>query len=140
MMKERTTKMQTTNYKGFTVTLSDVDTKKLDKAWKGAKKHWRCIVYDKANRKQMGFDVFGGSMVNMSSPLEALYCFVSDACDFMNVTDVADVMQYIGYEDDYNEAKKVFKRLEKAYYTCRKFIGSDADIREIYDELSEEWG
>ena len=131
--------MQTTNYKGFVVTLSDVDTNKLDKAWKGASKHWRCIVYDKANRKQMGFDVFGGLCATMS-PLEALYCFVSDARDFMDVTDVADVMHYIGYEDDYNEAKKVFKSLERAYYKCRKFIGSDADISEIYSELSEEWG
>jgi hypothetical protein len=138
-MKERAIKMQTTNYKGFTVTLSDEDTKKLDKAYKDARKHWRCIVYDKVNRKQMGFDIFGGSMATMS-PLEALCCFVSDACDFMNVNDVADVMQYIGYEDDYNEAKKVFKSLERAYYKCRKFIGSDADISEIYNELSEEWG
>ena len=40
--------MQTTEYKGFTVTLSDEDTNKLNKAWNGAKKHWRCIVYDKA--------------------------------------------------------------------------------------------
>ena len=131
--------MQTTNYKGFVVTLSDEDTKKLDKAWKDARKHWRCIVYDKANRKQMGFDIFGGSMANMK-PLEALCSVVSSACDFMNVSDVADVMRYIGYENDYNEAKRVFKDLERAYYKCRKFIGSDADIIEIYDELSEEWG
>jgi hypothetical protein len=73
-------------------------------------------------------------------PLEALCGFVSKACDFMNVNDVADVMHYIGYEDDYNEAKKVFKALEKTYYKCRKFIGSDADIIEIYNELSEKWG
>lgn len=131
--------MQTTNYKGFTVTLSDVDTEKLDKAWSGASKHWRCIVYDKANRRQMGFDMFGGSMATMS-PLEALYDFVSSACDFMNVTDVADVMCYIGYEDDYEEAKRVFKDLEKAYYKCRKFIGSEADIREIYEELDPQYG
>ena len=131
--------MQTTNYKGFVVTLSDADTNKLDKAWKDARKHWRCIVYDKPNRKQMGFDVFGGSMVNMK-PLEALYDFISDACDFMNVTDVDYIRHYIGYEGNYKEVKKVFKNLEKAYYKCRKFIGSDTDIREIYNELSEEWG
>jgi hypothetical protein len=70
--------MQTTNYKGFVVTLSDADTKKLDKARSGACKHWRCIVYDKPNRKQMGFDMFGGSHATMS-PLEALYLFVDDA-------------------------------------------------------------
>ena len=131
--------MQTVNYKGFVVTLSDVDTNKLDKAWSGAQKHWRCIVYDKANRKQMGFDVFGGSMATMS-PLEALYYFCSDACDFMNVADVADVMRYIGYENDYKEAKKVFEGLERAYYKCRKFIGSEADIREIYEELDPQYG
>ena len=78
--------MQTTNYKGFTVTLSDVDTEKLDKAWSGAAKHWRCIVYDKANRRQMGFDVFGGSAVDMK-PLEALYIYINDAMDFVNFDD-----------------------------------------------------
>ena len=44
--------MQTTNYKGFTVTLSDEDNEKLNKAWSGAAKHWCCTVYDKVNRKQ----------------------------------------------------------------------------------------
>ena len=129
--------MQTTNYKGFVVTLSNEDRDKLDRAWSRAVKHWRCIVYDKTNRKQMGFDVFGGSAATMS-PLEALYYFVSDACDYMNVNDVEDVMNEYGYE--YLEAKKVFKGLEKAYYKCRKFIGSEADIWEIYEELNPQFG
>ena len=129
--------MQTTNYKGFTVTLSDEDTNKLDKAWKDARKHWRCIVYDKANRKQMGFDVFGGCKADIS-PLSALYIYVSDAIDFTMVNDAEDVMNEYGYE--YSEAKKVFKGLERAYYKCRKFIGSEADIREIYEELDPQYG
>lgn len=129
--------MQTAIYKGFTVTLSDEDTKKLDKAWKDARKHWRCIVYDKANRKQMGFDVFGGCKADIS-PLSALYIYVSDAIDFTMVNDAEDVMNEYGYE--YSEAKRVFKSLERAYYKCRKFIGSDDDIREIYEELDPQYG
>lgn len=130
--------MQTTLYKGFTVTLSDVDTKKLDKAWKDAKKHWRCIVYDKANRKQMGFDVFGGSHATMK-PLEALYLFCDDAYAYSCCDDVDDLMHEYGY-NTYGEAKKVYNSLEKAYFKCRKFIGSDDDIISIANELREQFG
>ena len=129
--------MQTTNYKGFVVTLSEADLKKIEKAWEGAAKHWTCIVYDKPNRKQMSFDVFGGSQADMS-PLSALYIYVSDAMDFTMVEDIEDVMNEYGY--GYSEAKKVFKGLERAYYKCRKFIGSEADIREIYEELDPQYG
>ena len=127
--------MQTTNYKGFVVTLSDADTNKLDKAWEGAKKHWRCIVYDKTNRKQMGFDVFGGSNATMK-PLEALYIFCDDA--YTCFEDAGELMN-MGYSS-YEEAKKVYKSLEKAYFKCRKFIGDINDINEIVEELREEWG
>ena len=130
--------MQTTNYKGFTVTLSDVDTKKLDKAWKDARKHWRCIVYDKPNRKQMGFDVFGGSNAIMK-PLEALYLFMDDAFNYTYFSDAEELMHEYGYET-YAEAKNVYKSLEKAYFKARKFIGDDSDILEIVNELREEWG
>ena len=130
--------MQITEYKGFTVTLSDEDTNKLNKAWKDARKHWRCIVYDKANRKQMGFDVFGGSKVTMK-PLEALYCYIEDACDYININDVEDVMNEFGYED-YSEARTIFLKLQKAYYKCRRFIGDDNIIIDIANELREEWG
>ena len=130
--------MQTTIYKGFTVTLSDEDTKKLDKAWNGATKHWRCIVYDKANRKQMGFDVFGGSHATMK-PLEALYLFVDDAFNYTYFSDIDELMHEYGYET-YAEAKRVYKSLERAYFKARKFIGSDSDILEIVNELREEWG
>jgi hypothetical protein len=130
--------MQTTEYKGFTVTLSDEDTNKLDKAWKDAKKHWRCIVYDKPNRKQMGFDVFGGSHATMK-PLEALYLFVDDAYTYSCFEDAEDLMHEYGY-DTYAEAKKIYNSLEKAYFKARKFIGTDDDIHEIVEELREKWG
>lgn len=130
--------MQTTIYKGFTVTLSDVDNKKLDKAWKGASKHWRCIVYDKANRKQMGFDVFGGSHATMK-PLEALYLFCDDAYTYTCFEDAEDLMHEYGYET-YAEAKNIYKSLEKSYFKARKFIGTDDDINEIVEELREKWG
>lgn len=129
--------MQTTNYKGFVVTLSEADTNKLDKAWNGACKHWRCIVYDKTNRKQMGFDVFGGSHATMK-PLEALYCFCSDAWDYINLDDASDLCNEFGY--DYPVGKQIYKKLEKAYFKCRKFIGSEDDISEILNELSEKYG
>jgi hypothetical protein len=72
-------------------------------------------------------------------PLEAVYLFISDACAYMNVYDIEDVMNEYGYED-YKTAKQVYNSFEKAYYKCRKFIGSDNDILEIADELREEWG
>ena len=129
--------MQTTNYKGFVVTLSDVDTNKLNKAWEGASKHWRCIVYDKANRKQMGFDVFGASRATMS-PLKALYDFCDSAYTYTIFDDGWDLTLEYGY--DYKTAMKVWKQLEKAYFKCRKFIGDKDDILEIVNELREEWG
>lgn len=121
-------------YKGFEVILGDSDTEKC-KEWREL--HWKCTVKDKLNRKQMSFDVFGSRLCVMK-PLKALYLFVLDACYFMEVSDTQDVMKYFGYTD-YEEAKKVFKKLEKAYYKCRKFIGSDNDIIEIENELREEW-
>ena len=130
--------MQTTEYKGFTVTLSDEDTKKLDKAWEDARKHWRCIVYDKANRKQMGFDVFGGSHATMK-PLEALYLFCDDAYTYTIFDDVIDFKNEYGYET-YKEARKIWNQLEKDYFKARKFIGDKDDILEIVNELREEWG
>ena len=130
--------MQTTLYKGFTVTLSDEDTNKLNKAWKDARKHWRCIVYDKANRKQMGFDVFGGSHATMK-PLEALYLFLDDAYTYTVFEDANDLMYEYGYKT-YAEAKKIYNSLEKAYFKARKFIGDDNDICEIVNELREKWG
>lgn len=122
-------------YKGFEVILGDADTKKC-KEWREI--HWKCTVKDKLNRKQMSFDVFGDRLATMK-PLKALYYFVSDACYFMEVNDTEDVMKYFGFTD-YTEAKNFFKSLEKAYYKCRKFIGSDNDIIEIANELREEWG
>lgn len=122
-------------YKGFEVILGDADTEKC-KEWREI--HWKCTVKDKLNRKQMSFDVFGSRLATMK-PLKALYYFVSDACYFMEVNDTEDVMKYFGFTD-YTEAKNFFKSLEKAYYKCRKFIGSDNDIIEIANELREEWG
>lgn len=122
-------------YKGFEVILGDADTEKCTE-WREL--HWKCTVKDKLNRKQMSFDVFGNRLCTMK-PLEALYYFVDDACSFMNVRDVKDVMYEFGYTD-YTKAKNVFKRLENAYYKCRKFIGSDNDIIEIANELREGWG
>lgn len=122
-------------YKGFEVILGDADAEKCEE-WREL--HWKCTVKDKVNRKQMSFDVFGGRLCIMK-PLQALYLFVSDACLFMNIDDIEDVMNEFGYTD-YTEAKNVFKGLEKAYYKCRKFIGSDSDIVEIENELAEEWG
>ena len=130
--------MQTINYKGFVVTLSDEDTKKLNKAWDGASKHWTCIVYDKPNRKQMSFDVFGGSMATMQ-PLEALYMFCDDAFTYTYFSDIDELIHEYGY-DTYAEAKKVYKSLESAYFKARKFIGDDNDILEIVNELREKWG
>lgn len=122
-------------YKGFEVILGDADTEKC-KDWKEI--HWKCTVKDKLNRKQMSFDMFGSRLAIMK-PLEALYYFVDNACSFMNVSDVEDVMGEFGFKN-YTEAKKVFKSLEKTYYKCRKFIGSDDDIIEMANELREEWG
>lgn len=138
MMKERIKTMQTTNYKGFVVTLSEADTNKLNKAWKGASKHWHCIVYDKTNRKQMGFDVFGGSHATMK-PLEALYLFCDDAYTYSCFEDAEELMHEYGYET-YAEAKNIYKSLEKAYFKARKFIGDVDDINEIVEELREKWG
>ena len=129
--------MQTAEYKGFTIKLSDADTEKLDKV-KDFKKHWSCTVYDKANRKQMSFDLFGGSHATMN-PLEALYSLCHGAYTYSYFSDVRELMNEYGYEN-YAEARNVYKSLEKAYYKCRKFIGSDNDILEIVNELGEEWG
>jgi hypothetical protein len=124
------------NYKGFTVELGEMDNLKCND-WK--KHHWKCIMKDPVNRTQMSFDIFGASLVTRMQPLEAVYLFISDACAYMNVYDIEDVMNEFGYED-YKTAKQVYNGLEKAYYKCRKFIGSDNDILEIADELREEWG
>lgn len=130
--------MNRTEYKGFEVTLSDADTNKLDKAWNGAAKHWSCEVRDITNRKQMSFDVFGGSNATMR-PLEALYFYCDDAYTYSCLMDAKELQEEYGYHT-YAEAKKAWSKLEKAYYKCRKFIGTDDDIYEIVEELREKWG
>ena len=130
--------MQTTNYKGFVVTLSEADKKKLDKAWEVTKKHWTCIVYDKPNRKQMSFDVFGGSQATMS-PLSALYDYCDSAYTYTCYNDAREFMRDYGY-NTYEEAKSIYKKIEKAYFKCRKFIGDVDDINEIVEELREKFG
>ena len=122
-------------YKGFEVILGDADTEKC-KEWREL--HWKCTVKDKLNRKQMSFDVFGGRLATMK-PLRALYLFCDDAYTYSCVEDAEDLMKEYGYET-YTEAKKIYNVLEKAYFKCRKFIGTDDDIYEIVEELREEWG
>lgn len=124
-------------YKGFNVYLSDMDRNKLDKAQDGMTKHWTCTVKDPVNRKQMSFDVFGGSNAIMH-PLQALYLFCDDAYTYSCLEDVADLMKEYGYET-YTKAKKIYNALEKAYFKCRKFIGTDDDIYEIVEELREKY-
>lgn len=124
-------------YKGFEVILGDADTKKC-KEWRELQLHWKCTVKDKLNRKQMSFDVFGGRL-SIMKPLRALYLFCDDAYTYSCVEDAEDLMKEYGYET-YTEAKKIYKALEKAYFKCRKFIGTDDDIYEIVEELREEWG
>lgn len=113
-------------YKGFEISLSNGDSNKLDKAFNGARKHWTCVVKDKVNRKQMSFDVFGGSSIIMH-PLRALYLFCDDAYTYSCFEDVEDLMKEYGYET-YAEAKNIYKKLEKAYFKCRKFIGTDDEM------------
>ena len=122
-------------YKGFEVILGDADTEKC-KEWREL--HWKCTVKDKLNRKQMSFDVFGGRL-SIMKPLRALYLFCDDAYTYSCVEDAEDLMKEYGYET-YTEAKKVYNALEKAYFKCRKFIGTDDDIYEIVEELRDEWG
>lgn len=130
--------MQTVNYKGFVVTLSEADTNKLDKCLWKAERHWRCTVYDKPNRKQMGFDVFGGGHATMH-PLEALFIYCNEAYDYTMYDDAEELQKEFCY-DTYAEAKKSWDNLKKTYYKCRKFIGNDNDILEIIEELREKWG
>ena len=117
-------------YKGFNIYLSEADRNKLDKAWNGAAKHWSCTVKDPVNRKQMSFDVFGDSNAVMQ-PLEAFYLYVDDAYTYSCST-LEDIISDYGYT--YKEAKNIYKDMEKAYYKCRKFIGTDDDIYEIVRE------
>lgn len=122
------------NYRGYEVTLSDMDTKKCE-GWKTH--HWRCIVYNKAERKQMGFDVFGASLVTDMKPLEALHLYFSDAYTYMS-SYLEDFISEFGY--DYKESKKIWNSLESAYFKLRKFGYTDDDIENDYHELDEEWG
>ena len=129
--------METAKYKNFVVTVSDMDNEKCDKSWK--KNHWTVTVKKPSTRKQMSFDIFGGSLVTEMKPLEALYLYLSDACSFMNVDDIEDIMNEFGYKD-FHEAKQIFTALEKTYYKCRRFIGDDDTICDMCNELQEEWG
>lgn len=130
--------MDRVEYKRFVVTLSDADTNKLNEAWNGAAKHWTCKVRDTTNRKQMSFDVFGGLNATMQ-PLRALYLYCDDACIYSCLMDARELQEEYGY-NTYAQAKRAWSKLEKTYYKCRKFIGSDDDIIEIANELREEWG
>lgn len=130
-------RMEKAKYRDFVITVSDRDNEKCDENWKC--NHWTVTIKKPLTRKQMSFDVWGAKLVTTMKPLEALYLYVSDACSFMNVEDVEDIMNEFGY-DDYKEAKKIFAALEKSYYKCRRFIGDDNTICDIANDLQEEWG
>jgi hypothetical protein len=125
--------MQEQIFDRFTITVSDDDGDVSKCIWKEARKHWKVIVYDKENRKQMGFDYFGGSLATVE-PLDAFFNYIEEAVDFLDYSDAFDFMQEFGY-DDLTEAKRAYKGCEKAYYKCRKFIGDDAELEELCDRL-----
>lgn len=124
--------MTTEHFKNFIITLSDEDYDVSKCLW-DAKKHWTCIVKD-AVRHQMSFDIFGGSNAEMTG-LKALDSYLSDAVWYINCDTVQDLMDELGY--DYKTAKKVYNGIEKVYYKCRKFIGSENDIISLYEALED---
>jgi hypothetical protein len=83
----------------------------------------------------MSFDIFGGINAKMTG-LEALENYLSDAVWYINYDTVQDLIEELGY-DDYKTAKKVYNGIEKAYYKCRKFIGSENDIISLYEALED---
>ena len=112
--------MQIKEFEGLTITLSDGDTNKLKESWQ--KQHWRCIVYNKIKRKQMGFDIYGdGGYNSVMNPKLALLHYLEDAVYYMD-------------EEPYEKAKDR-KAGENAYFKCRKFIGTDDDIISLYRKL-----
>ena len=123
--------MQTEEFKGLTITLSDEDTKKLVSDWQ--KQHWRCIVYNKAKRTQMGFDIYGGGAAKMT-PRIALESFLTDVMDYIYNPTVDDFARTFGYET-LKEARKYFNSCEKEYFKARKFIGDDDEIKALYKAL-----
>lgn len=129
--------MEVVNYRGYEVALSDRDNEKCNENWKCH--HWRCIVYDKPNRKQMGFDVWGAQLADKMKPLEALHMFIDDAITAQQMDCVDDIMNEFGYTN-YKEAKKVLDGLKRAYFKCRKFGIDDDTLYEIGNELREKWG
>ena len=67
--------------------------------------------------------------------INALYSYLSDAIWYINCDTIQDLMDELGY--DYKTAKKVYNGIEKAYYKCRKFIGSENDIISLYEALED---
>ena len=129
--------MTTEHFKNFIITLSDEDYDVSKCIW-DAKKHWTCTVKDAA-RHQMSFDIFGGINAEMTG-IEALGSYLldsylSDAIWYINCDTIQDLMNELGY--DYKTAKKVYNGIEKAYYKCRKFIGSENDIILLYEALED---
>jgi hypothetical protein len=82
----------------------------------------------------MSFNIFGGINAEMTG-LEALDSYLSDAVWYIDYDTVQDLMKELGY--DYKTAKKVYNGIEKAYYKCRKFIGSENDIISLYEALED---
>lgn len=121
----------TEHFKNFIITLSDEDYDVSKCIW-DAKKHWICTVKD-ASRHQMSFDIFGGINTEITG-LEAFCYYLSDAVWYMNCDTVQDLNE-LGY--DYKDAKKVYSSIEKKYYKCRKFIGSENDIISLYEALED---
>lgn len=124
------------HFKNFIITISDEDYDVSKCIWDGiwdAKKHWTCTVKDAA-RHQMSFDIFGGINAEMTG-LEALDSYLSDVIWYINCDTVQDLIDELGY--DYKTAKKVYNGFEKAYYKCRKFIGSENDIISLYEALED---
>lgn len=121
----------------YFITRTDDEKKMARTGW--AKQHWIGSAVNEETSKSIQYDVFGGGNAKMCA-IEAFFCYLRDAVDFLSVNDVDDVRTEFGYES-FKEAERVYNGLEEAYKKMMDFFDDDEEkMVDWFNQLNEEWG
>ena len=66
--------------------------------------------------------------------LEAFHCFVSDALSYLDARDTDDFANEFGYTK-ISEAVRIYKACASSWNKCKRVIGEEDDVRELYNAL-----
>ena len=130
------------NYRNFAI-VAEFSGRK-DSAWadkSNAHCHHIIRVRNKALKPAKGFrfdfwtSIANPKFKNDSEVLYAFQCFVSDALSYLDARDIDDFANEFGCTK-ISEAVRTYKACASSWNKCKRVIGEEDDVRELYNVLS----